>query len=180
MILVTYETSFTMHGATGVILQPHQILHLPPKVTLVIDPCHIWTLVTMRGETGVIVQPQQILGLPRKTTLMMRPSHIWNAIYNARSNKCHCPTSPNTVPVTKNDSNNVWSLSHMKRHLQCAEQQVKLSNLTHQTIHFQVLWLLVSGRVISSQHNSSKTGGLTGEPTPHSKVEIPRHCELAW
>ena len=49
--------------------------------------------------------------------------------YNRRSNKCHCPTSPNTVPATKNDSHD-RSLSDMKRHLQCAEQQRLPSNVT--------------------------------------------------
>ena len=29
---VTYETSFTMRGATGLIIQRHQILHLPRKI----------------------------------------------------------------------------------------------------------------------------------------------------
>ena len=33
LILVTYETSFTMRGATNVTIQPHQTLHLPRKVT---------------------------------------------------------------------------------------------------------------------------------------------------
>ena len=28
--------------------------------------------------------------------------HIWNVIYNARSNKSHPPTSPNTAPATQN------------------------------------------------------------------------------
>ena len=87
------------------------------------------TLFTMRGATGVIVQTHQILRLPRKMNLMIDPCHTWNAIYNARSNKCHCPNSPNTAPATKNESHD-WSLSHMKRYLQCAEQQVSLSKLT--------------------------------------------------
>ena len=69
LILVTHETLFTMRGVTSVIVQTHQILRLPRKVTLIIDPCH-----------------------------------TWNAIYNARSNKCHCPNSPNTAPATQNDS----------------------------------------------------------------------------
>ena len=87
------------------------------------------TLFTMRGATSVIVQTHQILRLPRKMTLMINPLHTWNAIYIARSNKCHCPNSPNTAPATKNESHD-WSLSHMKRYLQCAEQQVSLSKLT--------------------------------------------------
>ena len=77
----------------------HRILRLPRKVTL---------------------QLHQILRLPRKMNLMIDPCHTWNAIYNARSNKCHCPNSPNTAPATKNESHD-WSLSHMKRYLQCAD-----------------------------------------------------------
>ena len=34
LIFVTYETLFTMRGATGITLQPHQILRLPRKITL--------------------------------------------------------------------------------------------------------------------------------------------------
>ena len=94
LIIITYETSFTMRGATGVTIQPHQILRLS-----------------------------------RRKTRMLSPHHIWNLIYNTRSNRCHDPTSPNTAPATKNDST-ALSSSHMKRHFQCAEQQVSLSNLT--------------------------------------------------
>ena len=94
LILVTYETSFTMRGATSITLQPHQILRLPLKMILMID---------IRD--------------------------IWNVIYNARSNKHHPPTSPNTAPATEKESH-LWSSSHMKRHLQCAEQQASPSNLT--------------------------------------------------
>ena len=61
--------------------------------------------------------------------LIIDPLHTWNVIYNARSNKCHSPNSPNTAPATKNESHH-WSSSHMKRYLQCAEQQVSLSKLT--------------------------------------------------
>ena len=86
LIRVTYETSFTMRGATGVTIQLHQILRLPRKMNLMIDP--------------------------RLT---------WNVVYNARSNRNHNPTSPNTAPATQNESHD-WSASHMKRHLQCAEQ----------------------------------------------------------
>ena len=36
----TYETLFTMRGATGAILQRHQTLRLPRKKTLTLDPRH--------------------------------------------------------------------------------------------------------------------------------------------
>ena len=34
LTVLTYETSFRMCGATGITLQPHQILHLPRKIAL--------------------------------------------------------------------------------------------------------------------------------------------------
>ena len=68
--------------------------------------------------------------------------HIWNVSYNARSNKHHPPTSPNAAPATKNDTHH-WLSSHMKRHLQCAEQQASPSNLTkycacHAKLHSKI------------------------------------------
>ena len=224
LILVTHETLFTMRGATSVIVQTHQILRLPRKMNLMIDPWHKWNVIynarsnmrhspnspntapatkndrpesqrnllktdetsfPMRGRSDhdpsmirpwsehdptmkpsvrnpprnrgyfsrpprafcienynisrsgyhskfhrilrlprkvpVQIQHHQILRLPRKKNLMIDPCHTWNAIYNARSNKCHCPNSPNTAPATQNESHD-WSLTQMKRYLQCAEQ----------------------------------------------------------
>ena len=66
-----------------VTLELHQVLHLPQKVAL---------------------ELHQILRLPRKMSPMLDPRYIWNLISNARSNRCHYPTSPNTVPATKNDT----------------------------------------------------------------------------
>ena len=57
-----------------------------------------------------------------KMTGTLDPRHIWSVTYNAGSNKCHPPTSPNIVPATQNDCH-AWSSSHMKCHLQCAEQR---------------------------------------------------------
>ena len=94
LIRITYETSFRMRGATGITLQPHQILRLP-----------------------------------RKRNVMIDPHHIWNVIYNAQSNRHPPPTSSNTAPATPKECHD-WSASHMKRHLQCAEQQASTSNLT--------------------------------------------------
>ena len=44
LIRVSHETSFTMSGATGITIQLHQILHLPRKMNLMIDPRHIWNV----------------------------------------------------------------------------------------------------------------------------------------
>ena len=194
LILDTNETLFTMRGATCVIVQTHQILRLPRKMTVqnlkeicwkrmkrhfqcAADPTMIreWsendpTMIrpwsdhdpTMKPSVhnpprnrGYLSRPprafciekynisrsgyhskfhrilrlprkvtlalHQILRLPRKVTLIIDPLHTWNVIYNARSNKCHCPNSPNTAPATKNESHD-WSLTQMKCCLQCAEQ----------------------------------------------------------
>ena len=193
------ETSFTMRRATELILQRHQMLRLPRKMTLMIDVRHTWHVIynarsnrshpptsnaapatqndshhlsswhmkrylqcaeqqesssnftkycachakwiswlirityeksfTMREATRVILQLHQILRLPRKMNLMIDRAHIWKVIYNAWSNKSHPPTSANTAPATQNESHD-WSASHMKRHLQCAEQQESSSNFT--------------------------------------------------
>ena len=76
------------------------------KAAFMIDPWHIWTVI-----------------------YMIDVRRIWNVIYNARSNRSHNPTSPNTAPATQNESHD-WSASDMKRHLQCAEQQESQSNFT--------------------------------------------------
>ena len=128
-ISVTYETSFTMRGATSITLQPHQILRLPLKMILMIDIRDIWNIIYNARSNKHHLQPYQILRRPRKMTLMIDLRRIWNVIYNARSNRHHPPTLPNTAPATKNDSHD-WYPWHMKRHLQCAEQQASPSNLT--------------------------------------------------
>ena len=93
---------------------------------------------TMREATGVTLGLDQILRLPRKIILMIDPSLTWNVQYNARSNRCEPPTSPNIV----NDCHD-WSSSHMKRHLQCAEQQASPFHLTkycdcHAKLHSKI------------------------------------------
>ena len=169
-ILLTYETSFTMRGAIGIALQPHQILRLPRKSALqnlseilrerlkrqfqcaadstTIRPWSDHELVishppvrrgyfsrfgdafcienynisrsgylskfhqTLCLPRKVTLPHHQVLRLPRKMTLMIDLRHIWNVIYNARSNRHHPPTSPNTAPATQNDSHD-WSSSHI-------------------------------------------------------------------
>ena len=44
-ILITYETSFTVRGATGVPIQPHQILRLSRGKTRMLHPPHIWNVI---------------------------------------------------------------------------------------------------------------------------------------
>ena len=46
LIRITYETSFTMSGATGITIHLHQILHLPRKMNAISDPRHIWNVIS--------------------------------------------------------------------------------------------------------------------------------------
>ena len=124
----------------------------------------------MRGATSSNLQPDQILRLPRKMNLMIDPHHIWNVIYNAGSNKQQPPTSPNTAPATQNECHD-WSASHMKRHLQCGEQQAATSNLTkYCACHAKgVSWLI---RI--TYETSFRMRGATGISfQPHQILRLP-------
>ena len=65
-------------------------------------------------------------------TLMIDPRHIWNVIYNARSNRCHPPTSPSTVPATKNDSHQ-WSSTYLTSFTMRGATELTLQH--HQILH---------------------------------------------
>ena len=45
LVLITYETSFTVRGAAGVTIQPHQILRLSRRKTHILSPHHIWNVI---------------------------------------------------------------------------------------------------------------------------------------
>ena len=125
----------------------------------------------MRGATSVTLQPHQIPRLPHRMTRMLDRRHIWNVIYNARSNRCHHPTSPNTAPATQNDSH-AWSSSHMKRHLQCAEQQVSPSNLTkYRACHTEWLACLI---VVTYETSFTMRGATGVTIQPHQILRLPR------
>ena len=96
------------------------------------------TSFTMRGGTGITIQLHQIPRLPCKMNLMIDPHQIWNVIYNARSNQSHPPTAANTAPATQTHSHDSSS-SHMKRHLQCAEQHCFPSNTTKYCACYEIL-----------------------------------------
>ena len=77
-------------------LELHQVVRLPRKVTLELHQL-------LRLPRKVKLELHQLLRLPRKKTRLLYRPRIWNVISNARSNRCHYPTSPNTAPTTKND-----------------------------------------------------------------------------
>ena len=104
-------------------------------------------------------------------------------IYNARSNSQHPPTSPNTALATQNESHD-WSASHMKRHLQCAEQQSTPSNLTkYCACHAKwISWL-----IHITYETSFTMCGATGITfQPHQILRLPRKMttqhltEIGW
>ena len=103
--LVTYETSFTMRRAAGLILQRHQIQHLPRKMTLMSDVRHIWNVVLQCAEQQVSsTNVTKYCACHEKMTRIINPRDAWNVIYNARNNRHHPSTSPNAVPATQGDS----------------------------------------------------------------------------
>ncbi len=157
-ILVAYETLFTLRAVTHITLQHLQILHLPQKVTFMIDPRHIWNVVyNARTNRGYPPTPPNTSPATKNASLKSKIStkfleKSWNVIfyiakaiwawsdhdpsmkpsvYNSPRNatKSDPPTSPNTAPATKSDFHN-WSSSHMKRCLQCADKQGLPSNIT--------------------------------------------------
>ena len=129
----------------------------------------------MRGATKSSLQLQQILRLPRKINLMIDPHRIWNVIYNAQSNRHNLPTSPNTAPATQNESHD-WSTSHMKRHLQCAEQQSTPSNLTkYCACHAKLIsWLIHI--TYETSFTMREATGITFQP--HQILRLPRKMNL--
>ena len=88
LILLTYETSFTMRGATGINLQPHQILRLPRKTTLMIDARHIWNVIYNAGShrahppTSPNTAPVTQKCTPKSKRNL--PKTVEGVIYNAR------------------------------------------------------------------------------------------------
>ena len=139
---------------SGYLLKFHRILRLPRKLTL---------------------QDHQILRLPRKMTLMIDVRHTWHVIYNARSNRSHPPTSPNAAPATQDDSHHLSSW-HMKRYLQCAEEQASPANLTKYCA-CQAKWL--SWLIFVTYETSFTMRGATGITLqPHQILRLPRKSAL--
>ena len=102
LVLITYETSFTMRGATGVTIQPHQILRLSRRKTRILSQS------SSHMKPHLQCAEQQV---SRSNLTKYCACHaerltylVLIIIYSARSNRCHDPTSPNTAPVTQKDS----------------------------------------------------------------------------
>ena len=173
LILFSNETSSTLRGASGVILQLHQVLRLPRKWWI------SWLIVltyetssTMRGATGLIRLVHHILPLPRDLTLMIDPRHVWNVQYIVRSIRSLPPTWPNSVPATKNESHG-WSSSHLKRPVKCAEQQNCSAKFTKYSARHEK-WISCV-----THETSSTMRGATGVTLQlHQILRLPRNFEF--
>ena len=127
--------------------------------------------------TNVTGQVHQILRLPRKMNPMINPRHTWNIFYNARSNKSHPPTSPNTAPATQNESHD-WSASQMKRHLQCAEQQESPCNFSkYCACHAKWFSWLIR---ITYETSFTMRGASKVNREPHQILCLPRKMNLMF
>ena len=83
LMSVAYETSFTMRGATGVILQRHEILHLPRKMTVMIDPRHIWNVI-YNERSNRNHNPSS----PNTAPATQNECHQWSASHMKRHFQC--------------------------------------------------------------------------------------------
>ena len=63
-----YETSFTLRGAPGVIIQPRQIWRLPRKMILMIDPRYIWNVICIARGNRTHPPTSPNIALPQKIT----------------------------------------------------------------------------------------------------------------
>ena len=202
LIVVTYETSFPMRGATGITIQPHQILRLPRKMTLQDFKENLQKQVKRHFQCGAdpsmirawsehdpsMIRPwkrkpqpaSQVRLLFQLTTsifyckiqrfapnLTFKPSpntapttkrYTWPSPSAAPATKSDTWGSPSTAPATQNDSH-AWSSSHMKPHFQCAEQQVSRSNLTKYCAWHEIWHCKISKKISKNRWNVISNAG---------------------
>ena len=133
LILDTNETLFTTRRATCVIVQTHQILRLPRKMTVQNLKEICWKRMKRHfqraADPRMIPQPASQPKLPFTPTTSI---FYWKmqrfalrlsfqiSPNTAPATKSDTWTSPSTAPATKSKTHH-WYSSHMKRYLQCAE-----------------------------------------------------------
>ena len=157
LVLITYETSFTVRGATGVTIQPHRMLRLPRKIALRNFWQNLWKQMKRHFQCGDDPRmirpwsendPRMIRAWKRKPQpasqvrlLFEVPRSIFyckiqrfepNLTFKhspsaAPATKSNTWPSPNTAPTTKSNTHSSSSW-HMKPHLQCATNQCLPTN----------------------------------------------------
>ena len=164
-VLLQYYS--VLHSTTPVLLQYYSVLQstTPVPVLQSTTPILLCTAKYYSSST-----------LYYKAAFMIDPWHIWTASYMARSNRSHPPTPPNTAPATQNYDCDDWSASHMKRHLQCAEQQESQSNFTkYCTCHAKwISWLIR----VSHETSFTMRGGTGITIQLHQILRLPGKMNL--
>ena len=175
LMSVAYETSFTMRGATGVILQRHEIEHLPRKMTVMIDPRHIWNVI-YNERSNRNHNPSS----PNTAPATQNECHQWSASHMKRHFQCaEQVKSPfkltNYCACHANESHD-WSASHMKRHLECAEQQESPSTFTkYCACHAKwISWLIR----LTYETSFRMRGASKVNLEPHQILRLPRKMHL--
>ena len=148
LILVAYETLFTMRGTTDGILQHHQILRLPRKMTLQhfkeisrkqlkrhfqcgADPSMIRAWSEHETVTPQPASQPRLLFTPTTSILYWKIQHFALRLSfqispnTAPATKSDTSTSPNTAPATKSDCHD-WSSSHTRWTAQLLTQLTQL------------------------------------------------------
>ena len=172
----TYYSSTTLYYK--VLLQYYSVLQSTTPVLLCTTKyCSSTTL-----YYNVLLQYYSVLTYHSSTTpyykaaFMIDPWHIWTVIYIARSNRSHPPpTSPNTAPATQNESHD-WSASHMKRHLQCAEQQTSHDKFTkYCACHAKwISWLIR----VAYETSFKMRGASKVTLQPHQILRLPQNLQV--
>ena len=120
LILITYQTSFTMRGATGVTLQPHQMLRLPRKMTRQNFKENLQKQVKRHFQCGADPtmirewsehDPRMIRAWKRKPQHASQPRLLFDlttSIFYCKIQRfapnLTVKPSPNTAPATKSDT----------------------------------------------------------------------------
>ena len=105
LIRITYETSFTMRGATGITLQPHQILRLPRKIASPNLREIYWKQLKWHFQcaTGLLFALARsrfywkLQRFPLRLSFQISP-------HAAPATNCDTWTSANAAPATKSDT----------------------------------------------------------------------------
>ena len=106
LIIITYETLFTMRGAAGVTIQPHQILRLSRRKTRILSPHHIWNVIySARSNRCHDPTSPNTAPATKNDSTALSSSHMKSnlAKYCACHEKWHCKMS-------KKISKNRWNV----------------------------------------------------------------------
>ena len=130
LIRITYETSFRMRGATGISFQPQQILRLPRKRNVMIDPDHIWNVIYNARSDRHNLQPHQILRLPRKIAV----ANLWDMYWKQLKLHFQCATDPRPFrDRSENDPTQTtqnWTRRAAKATFRTGQEQILLKITT--------------------------------------------------